>query len=207
MPVFGSEKLARAALARCEAAGAGAVELAEAVAVFGNGVDLHAAGAVAGLEREVAVAAADALATAAILRSEPPLAFRHPILRAAVLGRMGTCRREELEAAVTELLAENGQPSGRRRRHPDAVEWLSALLTHDDLSEDEFVQAVEALVMRLLVTDRQQELRALAEDLAPCVQRLAPLSRFRLETEVMRALAEADVSARGGVDDLRCTGV
>src|SRR5206468_8483765 len=76
--------VARAVLLRLARLGDEASALARAVAVLGDVVPLHRAAALAELPEEGADALAGALAQADILTAARPLAFAHPILRAAV---------------------------------------------------------------------------------------------------------------------------
>jgi DNA-binding CsgD family transcriptional regulator len=82
--------------------------LARAVAVFGDDVELEDAAALAALEREAAADAAAALGRAGILRSELPLAFAHPVVRAAVYGGLKPAERGRDHARAAQILAERG---------------------------------------------------------------------------------------------------
>ncbi len=89
-------------------------DLAQAVAILGARAQPRHAAALAGLAREEATAAADALVAANILRDGRPLEFLHPLLRAAVLGELSAPRKAAEHAYAAQLLAQDGQP-------PDAV--------------------------------------------------------------------------------------
>lgn len=82
--------------------------LARAVAVFGDDVELDDAAALAALEREAAANAAAALGRAGILRSDLPLAFVHPVLRAAVYGGLAPAERGRDHARAARVLAKRG---------------------------------------------------------------------------------------------------
>jgi DNA-binding CsgD family transcriptional regulator len=82
--------------------------LARAVAVFGDDVELNDAAALAALEREAAANAAAALGRAGILRSDLPLAFVHPVLRAAVYGGLAPAERGRGHARAAQVLAKRG---------------------------------------------------------------------------------------------------
>jgi DNA-binding CsgD family transcriptional regulator len=80
--------------------------LARAVAVLGDDVELDAAAALAGLDRERAADAAAMLGRADILRPELPLGFAHPVVRAAVYSGLTPAERERHHVKAAEMLAE-----------------------------------------------------------------------------------------------------
>lgn len=85
--------------------------LARAVSILGDDVELQDAAALASLDL---ARAADALATlgrADILRPEPPLAFVHPVVRAAVYGGLAPTERGRDHMRAAEILAERGAAS------------------------------------------------------------------------------------------------
>jgi DNA-binding CsgD family transcriptional regulator/tetratricopeptide (TPR) repeat protein len=82
--------------------------LARAVAVLGDDVDLSHAAALAALERERAADTAAILARADILRPELPLAFVHPVVRAAIYNGLSPAEREREHASAARMLAEHG---------------------------------------------------------------------------------------------------
>jgi len=108
---LGSPSLARFVLRRLRRLGAGAEALGRAVAVLGNEAELEVAAALAGLELEDAVAAADALARVEILRLRGRLAFAHPVLRAAVYDDLTEPARELAHQRAAELLTQRGATS------------------------------------------------------------------------------------------------
>jgi DNA-binding CsgD family transcriptional regulator len=87
---------------------AGAGELAQAIAVLGDGARLRHAQALAGLEPASAAAVADALVAADILEPGDPLAFRHPLIASAIEHHLGTFTRAELHRRAAELLVAEG---------------------------------------------------------------------------------------------------
>ncbi|MGQ0465273.1 MAG: AAA family ATPase [Sporichthyaceae bacterium] len=120
-----------------------AVELARTVALFPDGVGLHEAGELAGLDDAALPAALDTLTGGGVLIGEGDLRLAHPLLRTAVL--------EELA------------PTGRRTRHRRAVDFLRArgappdrllphLLQADSTADPEDAQL-------LLAAAREAELR------------------------------------------------
>src|SRR6266536_1170860 len=90
-----------------------ATTLAQAVAIFGDDADPRQAAALAGLDEEAGSAAADALARADVLRPEPPLAFVHPLIRAAVYEGLTSLERDRGHARAARLLA-NGEAEPER---------------------------------------------------------------------------------------------
>lgn len=104
------EGLARAVVARLDA---DSRALARAVAVLGDDTALALAGELAGLDREAADRAADALVTARVLTDARPLRFRHALLRGAVLATMSAGEQARAHRAATELL--RAQDAGPER--------------------------------------------------------------------------------------------
>jgi DNA-binding CsgD family transcriptional regulator len=90
--------------------GGAAPALATALAVLGDGTELRLVAALAEVPIELAGRAADALAEATIISPKRPLAFLHPLLRAAVDGQLGASARAELHARAARLLADSGAP-------------------------------------------------------------------------------------------------
>ena len=93
--------VARAVVLRLARLGDTASRLARAVAVLGDGSPLARAAALADVDDEHECdAAAAALADAGILSGTRPLAFGHPILRAAVYGDIEPAERDRLHRDV-----------------------------------------------------------------------------------------------------------
>jgi DNA-binding CsgD family transcriptional regulator len=82
--------------------------LARAVAVFEGGITLEVAAALAGLDADRALQAADELARVDILRAGDPLEFVHPLLRAAVYGALGRHERTRVHGRAARVLRERG---------------------------------------------------------------------------------------------------
>ena len=102
--------VADAVAARIATLPAEARALAHAAAVLGDGVLTRHAGAVAGLNPDAAGEAADALTAAGIVEPRLPLAFVHPIVRAAVYADMPPGRRARAHGRAARLLDEEGAP-------------------------------------------------------------------------------------------------
>lgn len=100
--------IARDRIGRLRRLDEAANELAFAVAVLGRRAGLRQAAALAGLEEDVAAAAADALAGAAIFHDGRPLDFSHPIVRSTVYEHFATGRRAAGHKRAARLLAADG---------------------------------------------------------------------------------------------------
>ncbi len=94
-----------------------AAALARAVAVLGNDVELHHAATLAQLSAAQAAAAADALVTQEVLRTQPSLDFSHPLVRAAVHERIPAAERALLHRRAAQLLAGEGLAPERIAAH------------------------------------------------------------------------------------------
>jgi tetratricopeptide (TPR) repeat protein len=85
-----------------------ATTLAQAVAILGDAGDPRQAAALTDLDEQAAFEAVDALARVDVLRPQPPLAFVHPLIRAAVYETLTPFQRERLHARAARLLANAG---------------------------------------------------------------------------------------------------
>ncbi len=111
---LGPRAVARAVLLRLERASDSAVALARAAAVLGGDARLAWAAQLAGIDREAAAEAADALATMDILLTGRPLEFVHPIVRGAIYEDIGAAARQAAHARAADVLAGAGA-------EPDAI--------------------------------------------------------------------------------------
>ena len=105
---LGPQAASRAVRLRLSRLPAEALELAQAVAVLGDDVDVAHASALANMDRELAAHMAGALARADILRPGHTLSFVHPVVRAAVYQELEPGEAEEAHGRAAELLAEAG---------------------------------------------------------------------------------------------------
>ena len=105
---IGPEGVVRSVRLRLSRLPAEAELLARAVAVLGDDVELHDAAALAALDHERAADAAAALGSTGIIRPEQPLAFVHPVVRAAVYNGLTPVEREREHAKAARILAERG---------------------------------------------------------------------------------------------------
>jgi tetratricopeptide (TPR) repeat protein len=90
--------------------------LARALAVLERS-DLHQAARLAGLDEVEAADAADLLASAGILEPGRPLAFVHPIVRAALYSDLSSVERSDGHRRAARLLAEYTEDSERVAQH------------------------------------------------------------------------------------------
>jgi DNA-binding CsgD family transcriptional regulator len=111
---LGPRAASRAVLMRLARLPADAIAVARAVAVLGDGTDLAAVTALAGVSDAGAARSTGALAQAEILRPEAPLGFVHPLVRDVVYNDIPAGERELAHAAAAQLLAEAGAS-------PDAI--------------------------------------------------------------------------------------
>ena len=94
-----------------------ATTLAQAVAILGDDADPRQAAALADLEEQAAFEAAAALARVDVLRPQPPLAFVHPLIRAAVYETLTPLERDRGHARAARLLANAGAEPERVAAH------------------------------------------------------------------------------------------
>lgn len=102
---IGPEGVQRAVLRRLADLGAGAADLAHAVAILGGGVELRHAAALAGLDTDVAARLAESLVRVQILLDERALTFAHPLVRAAIYADIPAAARAAAHARAAEVLA------------------------------------------------------------------------------------------------------
>jgi tetratricopeptide (TPR) repeat protein len=112
------ESVRRSVLPRVRRLGEAARALAGALAVLER-ADLRQAAAIAELDEEDAVDAADALADAEILARGLPLGFAHPILRAALYEDLNPVSRDHLHRRAALLLANAGDDPAAVASHPE----------------------------------------------------------------------------------------
>jgi DNA-binding CsgD family transcriptional regulator len=94
-----------------------ATTLARAVAILGDDADPRQAAALADLDEQAASEAARALARVDVLRPQPPLAFVHPLIRAAVYQALTPLERGRGHARAARLLADAGAEPERVAAH------------------------------------------------------------------------------------------
>ena len=114
---LGPESLSRFVLQRVRRLGPEAEAFARAVAILGEESDPELVAALAGLDPEAAAASAAELVRSDVLRARGPLAFAHPVLRAAVYADLGDAERERGHERAAELLGDGGAPAQRVAAH------------------------------------------------------------------------------------------
>jgi DNA-binding CsgD family transcriptional regulator len=129
----GREGIARRVLARARGLDARALDLAQALAVLGDGCELRHAAAISRVEMPDAIRLATGLARADILVDDDPPRFTHPIVREAVEGSLASDARDAAHRSAARLLHAGGAPSGQVAAHLMAVRpagdaWVLARL-------------------------------------------------------------------------------
>jgi tetratricopeptide (TPR) repeat protein len=105
---LGGEALSRGVALRLSRLSKQAVSLVRAAAILGDRTELALAAALAQLDITAALDAASALARSDLLEQENPLAFRHPVVRTAVLEDISAGERMRLHRRAAEVLLDNG---------------------------------------------------------------------------------------------------
>lgn len=135
---LGPRAASRAVLLRLARLPEDAATVARALAVLGDGADLSALAALAELDETRTGSAVAALAGAEILQAEPPLAFVHPVVGAAIRQDVPPGERELQHGRAARLLADKGAPVEQVAAHlrttpargePWVVETLSSAAT------------------------------------------------------------------------------
>ena len=164
---LGPESLSRFVLQRLRRLGQEAGALARAVAILGEEPDPQLAAALAELNHDAAAVSAAELARADILRSRGPLAFVHPVLRAAVYADLSEAERERGHERAAELLLESGAPTQRIGAHllhvpPRARGWVVATLREaaERASDEGAADVASSYLRRALEEPPEPQLRA-----------------------------------------------
>jgi DNA-binding CsgD family transcriptional regulator len=166
--------------------------LARAVAILGDDVELQDAGALASIDPEHAADAAAMLVRADILRRELPLAFVHPVVRAAVYTGFTAAERKRDHARAAMILAARGAPD----------EQVAAQLLHTSPRGKRFVvdtlrRAAQQALAHGAGENAVAHLRRALEEPPPLGQRaemlreLGSAERLTLEPAASQHLREA----------------
>jgi len=110
---MGPRVVTRSIVARLSRLSAGALPLAAALAVLGDGVSPGELAALSGLSPGQVREAADELAGASILAPGEDLRFVHTIVRNAVHANLGSAERQRLHRQAARLLEGSGAPAER----------------------------------------------------------------------------------------------
>lgn len=114
---LGPASVPRTLFLRLRGLSPGATAVAQVLAVLGDGSDLAALAALAGLEMDSAGRATAAPARAEIVRAQPPLGFVHPLVAAAVYRDIAPGERELLHLRAADLLAAAGASAEQAAGH------------------------------------------------------------------------------------------
>jgi DNA-binding CsgD family transcriptional regulator len=170
----GGGNVAAAVEGRLRAHGPDARRLAEAVAILGPAATFRRACALAGLDPVDGSRLVDALVAERLLADTRPLAFVHPLVRAAVVEAMGETARGRGHARAAALLAADGD------REEAAHHLLRAAPGGDPLTVGVLRHAAETALARAAPDVAVAYLeRALREPLEP-EERIAVLERLAL---------------------------
>jgi DNA-binding CsgD family transcriptional regulator len=128
-----TDRVTREVGARLSRLSDAAGRLARAVAVLGDDVPLRSAAALAEIEQDEAAVTADSLVAAGLFRGTKPLAFLHPLLRAAVYDDLSHAERARAHGRAARLLAADAESPERigaqlLRCQPAADAWASGQL-------------------------------------------------------------------------------
>ncbi|HEY2657787.1 MAG TPA: AAA family ATPase [Solirubrobacteraceae bacterium] len=113
----GSHGVARRVLAGVRGLHPGALPLAQALAVLGDGCELRHAAAIAGVEPSKAISLAAALVRLEVLAGDDPPRFIHPVVRAAVDGSLPSDARDALHRSAARVLHAERAPPGQVAAH------------------------------------------------------------------------------------------
>jgi tetratricopeptide (TPR) repeat protein len=167
-----------------------ATVLARAVAILGDDADPRQAAELAGLDERAASDALDALARVHVLRPQAPLAFAHPVIRAAVYDSLTPLERDSGHARAAQILADAGT-------EPERV--ATQLLRSPPAAD-------ERLVVTLRAAARAAASRGASESAVAYLRRgLAeppPVAR-RADLLVELGRAEAHLDGEAAVEHLR----
>jgi len=113
----GSGAIARSIALRMELAPPATDRVLRAAAVLDGGAELRQVAELAAVEPSAATRAVDALTAMRILKPERPLAFEHPLVRAAIYASLSSGERAEAHTRAAGLLADEGEPPERVAAH------------------------------------------------------------------------------------------
>ncbi len=117
----GREGVARRVLAGMRGLDPGALSLAQALAVLGDGCQLRHAAVIAGVEVSEAISLVASLVRLEVLATDDPPRFIHPVVRDAVEGSLASDARDALHRSAARLLDGDAAPPGQVAAHLVAV--------------------------------------------------------------------------------------
>jgi DNA-binding CsgD family transcriptional regulator len=129
----GLEGIARQVIARVNGLGQGALGLAQALAVLGDGCELRHAAAIAGVTMAAAARLAGGLARAEVLAAGDRQRFVHPVICDALEASLDGGRQDRAHRCAAGLLHAEGAPPGQVAAHllrvrPAGDGWVLARL-------------------------------------------------------------------------------
>ena len=132
---YAPESAADDAYARMRGLGRAAVSMAQAVAVLGDHAELAIAGRLAGLTGTEAASAVDRLVRRHLLVNQQPLAFRRPLIAAAIERFLPVSTADTLHSRAARVLHETGAEKAEVAEHlvhtsPGIDAWAGEIL-HD----------------------------------------------------------------------------
>ncbi|WP_198539346.1 BTAD domain-containing putative transcriptional regulator [Streptomyces graminilatus] len=132
---YAPESAAEDAYARMRGFGRSAVSMAQAVAVLGEHAELAIAGRLAGLTDAEATSAVDRLVRRQLLVNQQPLAFRRPLIAAAIERFLPVSTADKLHSRAARVLHEAGAEKAEVAEHlvhtsPGIDAWAGEIL-HD----------------------------------------------------------------------------
>jgi DNA-binding CsgD family transcriptional regulator len=113
----GLDGIARQVITRVNGLGPGALGLAQALAVLGDGCELRHAAAIAGVETDVARRLAGDLARAEVLAAGDQPRFMHPVIREALEASLGSAGKDRAHRCAARLRHADGAPPGQVAAH------------------------------------------------------------------------------------------
>ena len=132
---LGPRAVRRAVLVRLSRMPPEAVDVAQAVAVLGEGAEVRHIATLAGIDDDAAAQGAGLLARSEILRPEPPIGFVHPLVREAIYHDIPPGERERRHTQAAGVLREGGASLDAVAAHllqmpPSGEPWVADALEH-----------------------------------------------------------------------------
>jgi DNA-binding CsgD family transcriptional regulator len=193
----GLEAIARLVITRVRSLGPGALGLAQALAVLGDGCELRHAAAIAGVTTAVAARLAAGLARAEVLAAGDELRFVHPVIRDGLEASLDSGGMGRAHRCAARLLHADAAPPGQVAAHlvrvrPAGDGWVLARLREAARSamDSGAPRAAAGLLDRALAEPPPPEQRAVVLREAARAEVTAGRQRaFALLEEALRAAA------------------
>ena len=193
----GLEGIARQVITRVNNQGSGALGLAQALAVLGDGCEMRHAATIAGVETTVAGQLAAGLTRAEVLGAGDRPRFMHPVIRDALEASLDSGGKDRAHRCAARLLHADGMPPGQVAAHlvrvrPAGDGWVLARLREAAraATDSGAPQAAADLLDRALAEPPPPEQRAAVLREAARAELTAGRERaFVLLEEALRAAA------------------